>query len=46
MLVLKVTQAALEIFAFQTADIDRDEAPVHFFRHTAINSPHCQEFMV
>ena len=41
MLVLKVTQAALEIFA-----LDRDEAPVHFFRHTAINSPHCQEFMV
>ena len=22
--------------------LDRDEAPEHFFRHTAINFPHCQ----
>ena len=26
--------------------LGRDEAQEHFFRHTAINSPHCQEFMV
>ena len=29
-----------------TCHLDRDEAPEHFFRHTAINSPHCQKFMV
>ena len=26
--------------------LDRDDPPKHFFRRTAINSPHCQEFMV
>ena len=26
--------------------LGRDEAPEHFFRHTVINSPQCQEFMV
>ena len=26
--------------------LERDEAPEHFFPHTAITSPHCQEFMV
>ena len=26
--------------------LGREEAPKHFFRRTAITSPHCQEFMV
>ena len=26
--------------------VGREEAPKHFFRRTAITSPHCQEFMV
>ena len=28
------------------SSIGREEAPKHFFRRTAITSPHCQEFMV
>ena len=31
---------------FITWALGREEAPEHFFRRTAITSPHCQEFMV
>ena len=35
-----------EMICWYVWTLERDEAPEHFFPHTAITSPHCQEFMV
>ena len=39
-----VVPGALQLL--RRCTLGREEAPKHFFRRTAITSPHCQEFMV